>query len=55
MDGSYRHAMTVRTRILEAAADLLAQSADADASTRAVCDAAGAPRRRSITISTTTV
>jgi len=33
--------MTVRTRILEAAADLLAQSADADASTRAVCDAAG--------------
>ena len=33
--------MTVRTRILEAAADLLAQSADADASTRAVCEAAG--------------
>jgi len=31
--------MTVRTRILEAAADLLAESADA--STRAVCDAAG--------------
>ena len=33
--------MTVRTRILEAAAGLLAQSADADASTRAICDAAG--------------
>jgi AcrR family transcriptional regulator len=33
--------MTVRTRILEAASELLAQSADADASTRAVCDAAG--------------
>src|SRR2546430_17543270 len=31
--------MTVRTRILEAAAGLLAESADA--STRAVCDAAG--------------
>ncbi len=33
--------MTVRTRILEAASELLAQSADADASTRAICDAAG--------------
>ena|ERR1700731_4855215 len=33
--------MTVRTRILETAAGLLAQSADADVSTRAVCDAAG--------------
>jgi AcrR family transcriptional regulator len=33
--------MTVRTRILEAASELLAESADADASTRAVCDAAG--------------
>jgi AcrR family transcriptional regulator len=33
--------VTVRTRILEAAADLLAHSADADASTRAVCEAAG--------------
>src|SRR6266566_5036170 len=33
--------MTVRARILEAASELLAQSADADASTRAVCDAAG--------------
>jgi AcrR family transcriptional regulator len=33
--------MTVRTRILEATAGLLAQSADADASTRAICDAAG--------------
>jgi AcrR family transcriptional regulator len=33
--------MTVRARILEAAAGLLAQSADADASTRAICDAAG--------------
>jgi AcrR family transcriptional regulator len=33
--------VTVRTRILEAAADLLAQSADADVSTRAICDAAG--------------
>jgi AcrR family transcriptional regulator len=33
--------MTVRTRILEAAADLLAHSADADASTRAICEAAG--------------
>src|SRR5258707_5550051 len=33
--------MTVRTGILEAAAGLLAQSADADASTRAICDAAG--------------
>ncbi len=33
--------MTVRTRILETAAGLLAQSADADISTRAICDAAG--------------
>jgi AcrR family transcriptional regulator len=33
--------MTVRTRILETAAGLLAQSADADVSTRAICDAAG--------------
>ena len=33
--------MTVRSRILEAAADLLARSADADVSTRAVADAAG--------------
>ena len=33
--------MTVRTRILETAADLLAQSADVDVSTRAICDAAG--------------
>jgi AcrR family transcriptional regulator len=33
--------MTVRTRILEAAAELLASSADADISTRDVCDAAG--------------
>ena len=33
--------MTVRTRILEAASDLLAQAADADASTRAICEAAG--------------
>jgi AcrR family transcriptional regulator len=33
--------MTVRTRILETAAGLLAQSADVDVSTRAVCDAAG--------------
>jgi AcrR family transcriptional regulator len=33
--------MTVRTRILEAASALLARSADVDASTRAVCDAAG--------------
>jgi AcrR family transcriptional regulator len=33
--------MTVRTRILEAAAGLLAHSADADASTRAICEAAG--------------
>ena len=32
--------MTVRSRILETAADLLAQSADADISTRAICDAA---------------
>jgi len=32
--------MTVRSRILEAAAGLLAQSADVDVSTRAVCDAA---------------
>ncbi|MEV6642595.1 TetR/AcrR family transcriptional regulator [Amycolatopsis sp. NPDC051371] len=33
--------MDVRTRILEAAADLLAHSAEADFSTRAVCEAAG--------------
>src|SRR5580693_4976057 len=33
--------MTVRTRILETAAGLLAQSADADVSTRAICDGAG--------------
>src|SRR5580704_15965287 len=33
--------MTVRTRILETAAGLLARSADADVSTRAICDAAG--------------
>src|ERR1700757_1427320 len=33
--------MTVRTRILETAAGLLAQSADVDLSTRAICDAAG--------------
>ena len=33
--------MTVRTRILEATAGLLAESADADASTRAICEAAG--------------
>jgi len=32
---------TVRTRILETAAGLLAQSADVDVSTRAICDAAG--------------
>src|SRR5258708_29936183 len=33
--------MTVRTRILESAAGLLAQSAEVDVSTRAICDAAG--------------
>jgi AcrR family transcriptional regulator len=33
--------MTVRTRVLEAAAGLLAQSADVDISTRAICEAAG--------------
>ena len=33
--------MTVRIRILETAAGLLAQSADGDVSTRAICDAAG--------------
>jgi AcrR family transcriptional regulator len=33
--------VTVKTRILEAAAELVAQSADADISTRAVCEAAG--------------
>src|SRR5580693_8394546 len=33
--------MTVRTRILETTAGLLAQSADVDVSTRAICDAAG--------------
>ena len=32
---------TVRTRIVQAAADLLANSADADVSTRAACEAAG--------------
>jgi AcrR family transcriptional regulator len=31
----------VKTRILEAAAELIARSSDADVSTRAVCDAAG--------------
>ncbi len=33
--------MTVRNRIIETAAGLLAQSADLDVSTRAICDAAG--------------
>jgi len=33
--------MTVRNRIIETAAGLLAQSADVDVSTRAICDAAG--------------
>jgi len=33
--------MTVKTRILEAASELLARSADADISTRAVSEAAG--------------
>src|SRR2546427_638395 len=33
--------MTVRSRILKAASELLARSADADISTRAVCEAAG--------------
>ena len=33
--------MTVKSRIIETAAGLLAQSADVDVSTRAVCDAAG--------------
>jgi AcrR family transcriptional regulator len=33
--------MTVRSRIIETAAGLLAQSADVDVSTRAICDAAG--------------
>jgi AcrR family transcriptional regulator len=33
--------MTVRSRIIESAAGLLAQSADVDVSTRAICDAAG--------------
>jgi len=33
--------MTVKTRILEAASELLADSADADISTRAACEAAG--------------
>jgi AcrR family transcriptional regulator len=33
--------MTVRTRILETASDLLSQSAGADVSTRAICEAAG--------------
>jgi AcrR family transcriptional regulator len=33
--------MTARTRILETASDLLSQSAGADVSTRAICEAAG--------------
>ena len=33
--------MSVQTRILEAASELIAHSRDADASTRAICDAAG--------------
>src|SRR4029077_4267959 len=33
--------MTVRSRIIETAAGLLAQSADVDVSTRAICEAAG--------------
>jgi AcrR family transcriptional regulator len=33
--------MTVRNRIIETAADLLARSADVDVSTRAICDGAG--------------
>ena len=33
--------MAVRNRIIESAAELLAQSADVDVSTRAICDAAG--------------
>jgi AcrR family transcriptional regulator len=33
--------MTVKSRIIETAAGLLAQSADVDVSTRAICDAAG--------------
>src|ERR1700729_4578666 len=33
--------MTVRSRIIESAAGLLAQAADGDVSTRAICDAAG--------------
>src|SRR6185437_4928413 len=33
--------MTVKTRILEAASELLARSADTDISTRATCEAAG--------------
>jgi AcrR family transcriptional regulator len=33
--------MTVRTRMVEAASELLARSADADVSTRAACEAAG--------------
>src|ERR1700728_1542880 len=33
--------MTVRSRIIETAAGLLAQSADVDVSTRSICDAAG--------------
>ena len=33
--------MTVRSRIIETAAGLLAESADVDISTRAICDAAG--------------
>jgi AcrR family transcriptional regulator len=37
----YPRDMTVKTRILEAASELLARSADADISTRAACEAAG--------------
>jgi len=33
--------VTVKARILEAAAELLTRSADADISTRAACEAAG--------------
>src|SRR6202050_5620086 len=35
--------MTVKSRIIETAAGLLAQSADVDVSTRAICEAAGVP------------
>src|SRR5690242_8791652 len=37
----YPHDMTVKHRILEAASELLAHSADADVSTRGACEAAG--------------